>query len=272
MSNNNIVPINGESPFDQIKQAREDGSEFWSARDLHPVMGYPRWADFQTALGRAASAAMNQGHDSNHHFRRSPKVIEGGRWGQQEVSDYELTRFSAYLVAMNGDPNKPEVAAAQSYFAVKTREAEVAQPVQELEDARIIQQAIQISYRRTQELEAKVAEDAPKVDYHDTFVADDDKILFRTVASSLDMTEKALRQLLILKGWIYAEETTRWSNKRQEKVKITRYSEYSHKKLHFYRRLENDAPRFRGEVMWTLKITPAGAAAISRLASKEVSK
>ena len=61
----------------------------------------------------------------------------------------------------------------------------------------------------------------PEDDDVDTSAADDDKILFRTVASSLDMTEKALRQLLILKGGIYAEETTRWSNKRQEKVNIT---------------------------------------------------
>lgn len=272
MSNNNIVPINGQSPFDSIKQTREDGSEFWSARDLAEVLGYSTWQKFENPLDRAIASARNQGHDADRHFNRSVKVIPGGRWGTQRVDDFELTRFAAYLTVMNGDPNMPLVAEGQAYFAVKTREAEVAQPVQELEDARIIQQAIQISYRRTQELEAKVAEDAPKVDYHDTFVADDDKILFRTVASSLDMTEKSLRQLLILKGWIYAEETTRWSNKRQEKVKITRYSEYSHKKLYFYRRLENDAPRFRGEVMWTLKITPAGAAAISRLASKEVSK
>lgn len=128
----NIIPLNGQSPFDRIKQTREDGSEFWSARDLMPLMGYPRWADFQPVLGRAAKAAMNQGHDTEHHFRRSPKVIEGGRWGTQTVDDFELTRFSAYLVAMNGDPNKNEVAAAQSYFAVRTREAEVAKPVQEL--------------------------------------------------------------------------------------------------------------------------------------------
>lgn len=142
-------------------------------------------------------------------------------------------------------------------------------PAPALTEDEIVLQALQITNRKVKALEAKVAQDAPKVDYVDTFAADDDKIMFRTVASSLNMAEKALRQLLITKGWIYVEETTRWSEKRQEKVKIYRYSEYSHKKLYFYRRLDHDAPRFRGEVMWTLKITPAGASAIAKLAAKE---
>jgi DNA-damage-inducible protein D len=103
------------------------GEECWSARDLHEPMGYEKWERFEVAINRAISAAENSGLNPLDHFRGASKVIPGGRWGKQQVTDYRLTRYACYLIAMNGDPRKPEIAAAQTYFAVQTRNAEVAQ-------------------------------------------------------------------------------------------------------------------------------------------------
>lgn len=134
-----------------------------------------------------------------------------------------------------------------------------------LSEAEIVQRALQITYRQVQELEAKVMEDAPKVGYVDTFVADADLLTLRTVAASLDVKETALRALLLESKWIYFDSMTRWSERKQEKETVRRYSAYAEKKPYFTPIPVHEAPRFKGEVMHTLKVTPAGAEAIARL-------
>lgn len=119
-----LVSVDVQSPFDSIRKVRPDGVEFWSARDLMPMMGYAKWQAFEVPVARAMQSAKNQGHDVTSHFTGSRKTPPGGG---PATLDYALSRFAAYLLAMNGDPNKPEVAAAQSYFAIKTREAELVQ-------------------------------------------------------------------------------------------------------------------------------------------------
>lgn len=118
---------------------------------------------------------------------------------------------------------------------------------------------------RADRAEEKARELAPKAEYVDTYVAGEDHLKVSTVASTLDMKETDLRNLLIERGWIYCETTTRWSNRKERMVTVNRYSEYAHKKPYFYRSLTHDAPRFRGEVMHTLKITAPGAQAVARL-------
>lgn len=146
----------GTSPFDSIKRVREDGTEFWSARDLMPLMGYSAWRNFNVPMCRAMTAAENQGHDRTMHFAGSRKVVASG----PAQEDVELTKFAAYLTAMNGDPNKPEVAAAQAYFAVQTHVAEVAAPAIPQTYSEALRAAADASDRA--ELEAARAEAAEK--------------------------------------------------------------------------------------------------------------
>lgn len=123
----NITPQNG-SPFDTIRKTDQDGNEFWSARDLMPVMGYTQrnaWQMFSAAIGRAKASAEAQNVPLTSHFIIANEVVDRPQGGKINRENYSLTRYAAYLVAMNGDPRKPEVAAAQSYFAVQTRKAEV---------------------------------------------------------------------------------------------------------------------------------------------------
>lgn len=123
----------------------DDGTEFWSARDLMPLLGYDQrngWQKFQNPLTRAMKSAEVQGTAVTSHFTRSDEKTAG-----RPRENFFLTRFAAYLVSMNGDPNKPEVAAAQSYFAVKTREAET-RKAPELSRMDLIQIAMQAETER----------------------------------------------------------------------------------------------------------------------------
>lgn len=125
MNDTSLTPQNGDSPFDGIRRTRPDGSDFWSARDLMPLLGYEKWERFADAIERAVTALSVQGVDVEVEASR---LREPSGATNQMREDVHLTRFAAYQVAMCGDPRKPEVAAALAYFAIRTREAETAKP------------------------------------------------------------------------------------------------------------------------------------------------
>lgn len=251
---------NQRSPFDGIKRTTDDGREYWSARDLMPLLGYPTWQHFTPAISRAILAAEAQGYDRHDLF-----TVDLEKSGGRPREDFQMPRFACYLVAMNGDPRKPEVAAAQGYFAIQTRVAETQQPAPaELSRMDILRLAIDAE-QENQALKAEVLAAAPKVTYVDQFVADTDLLKVRAVAARLGIGETALRTLLLDKKWIYKETESRWSDAKQAREERARYSAYADKRAYFQPVMTHEAPRFKGETMHTLKITPDGASAIARL-------
>jgi DNA-damage-inducible protein D len=132
--------------FEQIKHVDESHNEFWYARELAPVLEYVQWRNFQKVIDRARLACKNSGIAIADHFIEVGKTVEmpskqrknDNIFGFADVSktiiDYKLSRYACYLIVQNGDPRKEIIATGQTYFAIQTRRAEVADYFNQLDE------------------------------------------------------------------------------------------------------------------------------------------
>lgn len=111
--------------FEAHARKVEGAVEYWLARDLQHLLGYTKWDNFVSVVSKAKTACELSGHKVSDHFADVGKTIQMPKGATKEVSDIMLTRYACYLIAQNGDPKKPEIAFAQTYFAIQTRRAEI---------------------------------------------------------------------------------------------------------------------------------------------------
>jgi DNA-damage-inducible protein D len=121
----NNLTVGADSPFEQIKRTDSDDAEYWSARDLMPILEYSSWQKFKNVITKAQIACENSGYDPYDHFIRAVKMVPIGSDAKREIDDFHLSRYACYLIVQNADPSKEVVALGQTYFAIQTRRQEL---------------------------------------------------------------------------------------------------------------------------------------------------
>lgn len=158
MSQNLVEQGDHSATMKRMEELRResDGREYWLARELQEAMGYPNWREFDGVIDRARNAFITNQIDPSHQIVATHKMMEVGKGAQVRGIDYFLTRAACYLIAMNGDPSKPQIATAQAYFAVQTRISELRTTQSEDQKRLELRQKVTTSFKRVSE----VAQDA----------------------------------------------------------------------------------------------------------------
>lgn len=126
----NIIQYN-ENIFENIKHIDENGYEYWYARELQTALQYKEWRNFNAIISKAKDACKAANNEISSNFVDVNKIVKTGV-SEKAIDDMALSRYACYLIVMNGDPRKKVIALGQTYFAIRTREAELSENYEQL--------------------------------------------------------------------------------------------------------------------------------------------
>ena len=252
-----MLPDTGATALIPIERTGDDFAVM--GRDLHELLEvttpYRKW------FPRMVEYGFEQGEDYADKIVRVPDSL--GR--EHDAIDHIISLDMAKELCMIQRTERGKQARQYFIQAEKQLRAADTAPTHQLpQDYASALRELASAVDTVEAQREQIALDAPKVEYHDQFVNDDDVLSFRTVARNNGIGERDLRALLVERKWIYRETTQIYERENGWRNRY-RYSEYHNHKHHFRRVMHHEVPKFRGEVMYSLKVTPSGAAAISRL-------
>lgn len=233
----------------------EEGQPHWVATDVARILGYRMASDMTRLLdedekgtrrvrtpggAQAVTTITESGLYAAIMRSQQPRAREFRRWVTGEVLP-AIRQHGGYLT-----PDAQAQALTDPDFIIQ-----LATQLKSEQEAR-------------RALIVKVEQDAPKVEYHDQFVAPADLIQFRTLAQQLHIPESQLREALVAHRWIYAKPIYRWSQRAGKVVAENQWRAYADRRDCFHLVPQHNAPRINGEVRQTLKITPHGAVQIAQ--------
>lgn len=240
----------------------DEGVQAVMGRSLHAFL------EVKTAYKDWFPRMVDYGFSAGQDYLLKNERVQDSLGREHEALNHIVTLDMAKEISMIQRSEKGKQ--ARQYFLECERRAKGTAP-RELTGRELMARALMEADSTIRELEAATARQAaeleaaaPKITYHDEFVAQRDLIQFRTLANQLNLNEGRLRAMLAAHRWIYDDPVSRWSNSKGKKVTVHRWRAYADKKSYFHLVPQHEAPRLNGEVQQTLKITPAGAAAIVR--------
>ena len=244
-----------------IRTLNVDGEPWFVAADVAQVLGYRKASDMTRILEddeKGAQIVRTLGGDQEVTVvsepglyrlivqRRAGYVSDAGKW------EY-VRRFQRWVT----HDVLPQIRRTGGY-----------QSTPELSGPELMAKALLEAQATLEARAEQIAALSAKAEYVDCFVVADDLRTVRNVAKSLGIRESVLRQALLDHGWIYVEKRTYGPNEDGIYRLRRRYSAYADKTAYFVPIPAHEAPKFGDEVDHTLKVTPAGAAAIARAARR----
>ena len=73
--------------------------------NLQITFKYKEWRKFDGIINKSITACNNSNINANDQFVQVDKLIQHGKGGMKNINDYKLSRYTCYLIVMDGNPS-----------------------------------------------------------------------------------------------------------------------------------------------------------------------